>query len=142
MANEEELQKKYFEYQMMEQQVKTAQEQLTKFEQQFQEIENVKDAITDLENAEEGKEILVPISSGIFIIGKLTNNKKCKVNVGAGVCVEKSLEDTKKLLDKQTQEIKKYKLQVEEHAKSFTEDLEKAEKEMEKLVKGMKDKNV
>lgn len=139
MAKEEELQKKYMEYQMMEQQVNAAKEQLGKFEQQFQEIENVKNALDDLHKAGEGTDILVPVSSGIFVIGKLTNNKKCKVNVGAGVCVEKSLEDTKKLLDKQVAEIEKYKKQVEEHIKTFAEQLQKSEKEMEDLIKGMKD---
>jgi prefoldin alpha subunit len=137
-SNEEELQKKYMEYQMIEQQVKATQEQLEKFEQQLQELDGVKTALTDIKNSKEGTETLVPLSSGIFIFASLANTKKCKVNVGAGVCVEKSIDDTKALLEKQQTEIEKYREQVTQHLTMFAEQLQKAEKEMETLIKGIK----
>ena len=137
-GNEEELQKKYMEYQMIEQQVKSTQEQLEKFEQQLQELDGVKTALTDIKNSKEGTETLVPLSSGIFIFANLANTKKCKVNVGAGVCVEKSIEDTKALLEKQQNEIEKYREQVTQHLTMFSEHLQKAEKDMETLIKGIK----
>lgn len=127
------LQQKYVEHQMVEQQLKQLQQQLEKLELQVQEVERVNESVAELADAKEGDEILVPVSGGIFFKAKVTDASKFLINVGAGVVVSKNKEDTKILLGEQTVEISRYKEQVSQHMAHQLE----AHQQLEKDIKSM-----
>jgi prefoldin alpha subunit len=110
--NQKEIQQKFMEYQMLEQQMKQLQEQLQKLEQQGQEVENVKQAIEDIAKAKPGEEVLVPVSGGIFFKAQMKDGGQFLVNVGSGVVVEKDCEGTLGLINNQAKELDKYKDQI------------------------------
>lgn len=128
------MQAKYIEYQMIEQQLKQMQEQMEKFEQQIAEIQTIAEQLDELKNAKVGSETLVPIANGIFVKGKLLETDDVVVNVGAGVAVKKSVEDTKKLLHEQAAEIQNYKMQVAAQLEQMTGMGRKLEEELQKMV--------
>ncbi len=56
-------------------------------------------AISTLEGVRgiaDGSELLLPIGSGSFVKGKLAGSDKIIIGIGAGVCVEKTVEDSLK----------------------------------------------
>ncbi len=128
------LQQKYVEHQMMEQQLKQMQQQLEKLESQVQEVERVNESVAELADAKEGDEILVPVSGGIFFKAKVIDANKFLVNVGAGVVVSKNKEDTKVLLNEQTVEINKYKEQVSQHVAHQLEAHQQLENEIKSMM--------
>lgn len=133
-AKQQELQKKYVEYQVMEQQIKQMQKQLEKLEQQSMEASAVEQCIVDIGNAEKGKEVLVPVTGGVFFRAKLEDSHKFLVNVGSGVVVEKDLEGTRKLLQDQAAEIAKYKEQLTNQMTNQIAKFQELEMELKKLV--------
>ncbi len=105
--SKEELQNKYMQYQMIDQQMKQIQQQVQVIEKQLVDLAVTRQAMDDLEKTNVGSEILVPVSNGIFTKAELKDNKKLILNVGSNTAVEKSIPDTKKLIDNQFKEIKK-----------------------------------
>ncbi|MFT4282978.1 MAG: prefoldin subunit alpha [Candidatus Woesearchaeota archaeon] len=89
----------------MEETKKKLQDLINKMNQSLKEIEDIKSSVKELETLKD-EEILAPIANGIFIKAKIIDSKKLKVNVGNGVILEKTINQTIKLLDKQEKEIK------------------------------------
>jgi len=103
---EQELQEKYMEMKMIEEQMKEIHKQGQAVEQQLMELITTNQSLDDFKKTEKGKDILVPISSGVFAKAELKENKKFLVNVGADTVVEKDIESTKSLMEKQIEELK------------------------------------
>lgn len=103
------LQEKYMEYQVVEQQVKQVEEQNQTLQKQIEDLNGIKEAIESMEKTKKGSELFVPISAGIFIKAEMKENSELLVNVGDNVVVPKSIKDAIKLVEKQEQEIHRYK---------------------------------
>ena len=70
-------------------------------------IEYVKNCLDEIKGVKKGSEILSPLSSGIFVKANIADVSKLIVNVGKGVTVEKTVEETKELIDAKFNEIAK-----------------------------------
>lgn len=65
-------------------------------------------AINTIEGAEkmgEGAEVLIPIGGASYMRAKLAHGEKVIVGVGAGIAVEKSLEDARKFFEERVSEV-------------------------------------
>ena len=133
---------KYHEMEQLNQQVKQAKQQLEHLSQQFNEIEYIVDSLEQLKELKEGDEILAPVSNGIFIKAKVTDAKKLKVNVGTDTVVEKSVDDTKKLLSDQSKEIEKVHSQIAERMEQLNMHISQNEEEIKRLIKDYEDVQV
>ncbi len=131
----DQLQQKYLELQLITAQIREQQKQMQLLENQLVELANSKKTLDEFENIREGSNILVPISPGIFAKATLKNNKELIVNVGAAVTVKKTVEDTKKLIEKQFIEIQKIQKEVFENIQNLNSQAEKIEKEISQLAK-------
>ena len=60
-------------------------------------------------------EVLVPLAGGIFFRARMNDGQKFLVNVGSNTVVERSVEETKKLVERQLEEVGKFKDQVTEN---------------------------
>ncbi len=102
---EQEAQSKYMELQMLDQQVKQVQTQLKTIEQQAEEMESVAIQLDEFNTLKPGSEALIPVANGIFTKAILQEPTSFVVNVGANTMVAKSLEETKKVLIRQVEEM-------------------------------------
>jgi len=125
--SKKEMQQKYVELQMIDAQIKQIEKQLQAIEAQSVEIEAILFSLDELSKTEVGAEILVPVSSGIFVKASLKDNKQLRVNVGGNTVVEKDIPATKALLVNQVSEMRR--LQEE-----LTEQYEKLAGAAEKLT--------
>lgn len=131
---QQQLQQKYMEYQMLEQQIKQMQEHAQKLEQQTAEIHAVKQSLEDMEKSEAGKEVLVPVSGGIFFRAELKDGKNFLVNVGSGVVVEKDAASTRELIENQEKEMERFKDQLMEQLVESMIRHNSMEEELKKLI--------
>ncbi len=105
---QKQLQEKYFEYQMLEEQTKQVQEQLQTVTKQIEELDSIHDALERISKTKTGTEVLVPLSSGIFLKTTLQENTQVLVNVGDNVVVPKSFSDALVLVKKQQKDIQTF----------------------------------
>ena len=107
--NQKELQKMYLELQLLDEQIKQVQKQLISLDEQIAELNNTLLALDDFNKTAVGTDILVSLSPGIFTKAELKDNKELLVNVGSNVVVKKTVAETKELLKKRLDSIKKYR---------------------------------
>ncbi len=107
--NQKELQKMYLELQLLDEQMKQIQKQIVVLDEQLVELNNTLQALGDLNKTAVGTKILVSLSPGIFTTAELKDNKKLLVNVGGNIVVKKNVAETKELLKKRLDSIKKYR---------------------------------
>ncbi|KAF1327705.1 Prefoldin, alpha subunit, partial [Globisporangium splendens] len=62
-----------------------------------------KEALSSLNDKNADKQILVPLTSSMFVPGTLSNVKEVLVDVGTGYFVEQSVDDAKKFMDRKVE---------------------------------------
>ena len=96
----------YQQAQELQKGLQQMQQQLQLLLQQDMELEQLIDALKELQKHPEKKELLVPFGAGISLKAELTDSKKVILNVGANITVEKNIDDTLLLIEKQKKELK------------------------------------
>lgn len=132
--NTQELQQKYMKLQTNNQQLQQLQQQLQAVQNQLVEVQTILLALDDIAKTEVGKEMFVPLSSGIFVKAEIKDNKMLKVNVGSNTVVEKSVQDTKALLDRQILDLNKLNEELTSQYAKVVSDAEKLQLELQSLA--------
>lgn len=102
---QKEVQKKYVELQLLNQQIKSAQEQFILLQQQLNELMNLEVSIIELKDIKKNSEFFSSIGSGILVSSKLTDNEHVLVNVGAGILIEKNINEAVDLIKSQIKNV-------------------------------------
>lgn len=131
---QQKLQQKYMELQMVDQQMKQIQKQVEAIEKQAGDIEEVQQSLDSLGNSKPGSEMWVPISNGIFLKAKLEDNKKLGVNVGSSTVVMKDIPSTKEMLADQATEMRKFQAEIVEQFEKMAERAAELQAELQDLV--------
>ena len=105
------------ELQMLQQQSGQVQQQLQMLSQKKLQIENGMKSIQSLKAGE----TLLPILQGIFLKVDLKELKGIVVNIGNGICVEKTQEQTITMLQEQLDEISQFEQELLQQIAAFAE---------------------
>ena len=131
---EEKLQKLYLEFQVLDQQIKQLEKQNIALSNQLMELMATNQSLDDMKKLEEKPEILVPLSSGIYVKAELKDNKNFIVNVGANTALLKDVESTKKLMETQIDEMKKLQENIVNQLQEHTTKAAMLEQEINKIA--------
>ncbi len=104
--SEEKLKEKYMEFQMLEQSLAQLNQRKATIENQINEFSALQESLDNLKNSENNSPMYSPLGSGVFIKSELKDTKNVLVNIGSNIAVERSIEESKKLVDKQMSELK------------------------------------
>lgn len=107
MEDKKVLQEKYFELQLLAQNIKKIQQNLEVLENQFMELLVTEQNLDDLKKLKPKTETIVQVTPGIFTKAELKNPSEVIVNIGADTVVRKDIPSTKALIDKQKDEMQK-----------------------------------
>lgn len=132
--DEKQLQEKYLEFQAIDQKLQQAQQNLQQYDEHIAEMQKIKENLDDLKKVKAGTEIMVPVSSGIFVKAEMKNSDELMVNVGGGNVVGRTVEGTKTLLDAQLKEIKKSRGVAEENFQHIMNQAKLLEEEIAKII--------
>ena len=132
--DEKEMQKKYMEYNLLDQKIKELQEKMEIVEQQLGEINNGLQTLEEFSNITDNKEILVPINNGIFAKATIKKEDKVLVNIGSSVVVDKTITETKALIEKQHEELAKIKQKITENITKLVNRAGTLEKELNEIM--------
>lgn len=134
MAEEENMQNLYLEFQMLDQQIKQLEKQSAALNNHLMELMMASQSLDDMNNTQEGTEILTPLSSGIYAKAELKDSKSFIVNVGANIAVVKNLDSTKELIGAQINEIKKLQETLASQLLAHTNKAAMLEQEITKIA--------
>jgi prefoldin alpha subunit len=105
--SEEELRKLSVEMQYLEQTADTLQQRIGMVNAAITELTYASMTLDGIEKEKESAELLVPIGGNSYIKAKLADTSKVIVGIGAGVSVEKTLQDAKTTLKERLDELEK-----------------------------------
>jgi prefoldin alpha subunit len=98
----------------------------------IRDVETALTTITALKDEPAGGETLVPVGFGSFVKATLTSTDKVVVGVGAGVSVEKNIDDAKSFLEKKKEELNKYLEQLNGTITKLGQELQNIQKLVQK----------
>ena len=125
-GSEEEIRRLLATYQQYQAQAEGIMRQINLTQLTAEGLDRALGAVDELDKAEVGQEILVPIGSGSFIHGKLASKEKVILNVGSGVSIEKTATEAKKILSIR-------KAEVLDGSKKLNDVLAKIDQEMQRI---------
>ena len=136
MAEEKEkkAQELYMEFQVLDKHIKQLQNQLEAVTHQLLELHTTSNSLDEFRKINNGKEIFVPLSSGIFAKADIKDTSELLVNVGAGVVVKKDIVSAKKLIQNQIEEIQKIQKQMINELEKLTSHAAQLERQLQSLV--------
>ena len=117
---QQEIQQKVILYQLLQKHLESLKQQALQNESRFLEIQTTRHALNDF-GKENADDVLIPLGSGCFADGQMTDTKKVMMEIGSGIVVKKTVEEAKIILNAK-----------EKEAGTFTENIQK---EMESVIK-------
>ncbi|MFH1331982.1 MAG: prefoldin subunit alpha [archaeon] len=129
---------KYLELQILNQQIKQLQQQIINLENQIIELEVLEDNLNELKKVKEGTEILVSMGAGIFAKAQLKDNKKVIVNVGSSTMVKKEIDEAKTLVTDQVNQMKQIINEITEELEKAAVRIQGAQKEIQEMMESSK----
>ena len=134
MENEKKAQELYMQLQMIQENAKQIYKQLQMAESQLMELVMTIQSLDEFRQIKEKTEIFVPLNSGIFARAELKKADELLVNVGANVAVKKDISSTKKLVERQLEQLRDIRERMASDLKKLTMQGGMIEEDLQKLV--------
>ena len=129
------VQEKYLQFQMLAGQIREVQQQMQVLDEQLVDMNSVIQDLNKFKKTGNGSDMLVPVHSGIFAKGRITDSNTLFVNVGSGVVVKKDVESTNKLLHTRMEELEKQREHTLNSLHALGRNAQDIEKEISELTK-------
>jgi len=143
---EEELRKLSVEMRILEQTAETLQSRINMVNAAITDLTYASKTLEGLEKEKEKSELLIPIGGSSYIRAKLENPDKVIVGMGAGVSVEKTLQEAKEILKKRMDDLEKARASLQQQfsqvATRMNQDKERFDVLANELRKGKTPGNV
>jgi len=140
MVDQKQLNEKYMELQIFEQQLKQVNQQLLNLDNQLLELQRIEENLGDLTETKKNTELLVALGGGVFSKTELTDNKTVLMNVGANIIIEKDIPSSKEVIGHQIDQIKTVMKQLEQEFQVLAANSQTIQQDLQKLSSEMKEK--
>ena len=111
---EEELRKLTVEMRFLEQTAETLQQRISMINAAMTDLTYANMTLEGIEKEKENAELLVPIGGSSYVKAKLANADKVVVGIGAGVSIEKTLQEAKAIVKERIDELEKTMTSVQQ----------------------------
>lgn len=143
---EEELRRLSVEMRILEQTAEALQSRISMVNAVITDLTYANMTLEGLEKQKENAELLVPIGGNSYIKARLETPDKVTVGIGAGVSVEKTLEEAKEIIRKRLEDLEKSRTSLQQQFSQvidrINEDRERFEELAAQLRKETPSKNV
>ncbi len=134
LDKQNQLQQKVMELQLLQHQMQQIERQTQMLESQAQEMAIVQAALDEFSRCQAGSESFVAVTPGVFAKAKIEQPKNVIVNIGAGVAVEKPIQEAKQMMAEQGVELRKVQTEIIEQLQKLAQRAESVQEEVQKLV--------
>jgi prefoldin alpha subunit len=143
---EEELRRLSVEIRLLEQTAEIIQSRINMVNAVIADLTYANMTLEGLEKQKENAELLIPIGGNSYIKARLETPDKVTVGIGAGVSVEKTLQEAKEIIKRRLEEMEKSRVSLQQQfsqvLERINEDKERFEELAAELRKGPSAKNV
>ncbi|MFB6292207.1 MAG: prefoldin subunit alpha [Candidatus Nanohaloarchaea archaeon] len=130
---EQEQQELVRRYQEIQQQVQQLQQYIETVEENISELDTTIRAVGDLEDVEEGTEILAPLGSGVMAVAELKENDRVITELGGNTREKKDTEDAVEVLETKKSDLEETKEDIEGTLQELQTQMQQVEGQLQKL---------
>ena len=131
---EEDFRKISTELRILEQNVETLQSRINMINTVITDVTYANMTLKGLKKQEKNAELLIPIGGSSYIKAKLGTSDKITVGLGAGVSVEKTLQEAKEIISKRLEDLEKTKDTFQQQLLKVVERINQNKGELETLA--------
>lgn len=135
MTKEEEITRNLTLIEYYKQQLESIDMQLQYLQAALADYQRAKMTVEQLHAADENSEILIPIGGGAFVNGSLKNASNVLIGVGAGVVVEKTIDEAVTKLDERITKLQENQEKVLSIAQKIQCDAEELSSKTQQMMK-------
>jgi prefoldin alpha subunit len=136
---EEELRRLSVEMRYLEQTADTLQQRIGMVNAALTDLTYANLTLDGLEKEKENAELLVPIGGNSYVKAKISDTNKVIVGVGAGVSVEKTLQEAKTMLKERLDELEKTMNSAQQQFGQVAERINSGRARLETLLSGARE---
>lgn len=133
-ADEETIKKLLVEIRMMEGSTNLIQSRLRIVSSALEETAIAMNTLEGVKGCPKGTEVLVPVGAGSFLRAELTDVEKAITGVGAGVCIEKSIESSTTDLKERQAELEKLSGSLRQQLEQLLTSIENTKNNLSRMV--------
>ena len=133
-ADEETIKKLLVEIRMMEGSTNLIQSRLRIVSSALEETAIAMNTLEGVKGCPKGTEVLVPVGAGSFLRAELTDVEKAITGVGAGVCIEKSIESSTTDLKERQAELEKLSGSLRQQLEQLLVSIENTKNNLSRMV--------
>ncbi|MEM2263046.1 MAG: prefoldin subunit alpha, partial [Candidatus Bathyarchaeia archaeon] len=111
---EEELRKLSIEMRILEETAEAIQARINMVNAVITDLNYANMTLEGLEKQKENAELLIPIGGNSYIKARLENPDKVTVGIGAGVSVEKTIQEAKEIIRKRLEDLEKSRISLQQ----------------------------
>jgi prefoldin alpha subunit len=119
------------QYQQIQQQMEEIQEYLEQVDQSRENVESSIEAIQDLENVEEGDEILAPIGRGAFVTAEIKDTDNVVTNIGGDTYQKRENEEAADALGKEKEKLNETKEELQSNLQELQQQMQQMQMQMQ-----------
>jgi prefoldin alpha subunit len=132
--SEEELRKLSVELRLLEQTAEAMQSRINMVNAVTTDLTYASLTLEGLEKEKENSELLVPIGGNSYVKARLENPDKLIVGMGAGVSVEKTLQEAKEIVKKRLENLDKTRVSLQQQLAQVADKISQDRETFERLV--------
>jgi prefoldin alpha subunit len=129
-----ELQQKLIVYQLMQKRLEELQQQAMLVERKFAELDITQNTISDIGKAKKDDEMFFPVGSGVYVKGKVHEQRDMMVEMGAGLVSVKNSKSAQDFLEDKKKEIEKSGKELEKELKTTAEKMNEIANELQQVA--------
>lgn len=138
----EELRRLRFEMQYFEQTAEALQSRINMVNAVITDLTYAGMALEGLEKERENSELFVPIGGSSYIRARLENPDKIVVGMGAGISVEKTLQEAREIIRKRLESLEKTRMSLRQQLAQVLEKISEDREKFETLVVELREEKV
>ncbi|MEM2118331.1 MAG: prefoldin subunit alpha [Candidatus Bathyarchaeia archaeon] len=132
--SEEELRKLSVEIRVLEANAETVQSRINMVNAVITDLSYASMTLEGLEKEKENSELMVPIGGNSYIKARLDNPDKVIVGMGAGVSIEKTLQEAKEIIKKRLENLENTRIALQQQLAQIAERIGEDREKFEALV--------
>ncbi len=132
---EENLQTKIIQLEYLNQQIQAMQAHLSEIMKAVDELSVLKVGLQNMKSARAGDEVLIPLGAASYVHGTLSSVDRVLVSIGAGIYMEKPIDEALPIVDKQIEELQKQEETVVGNVTLLSQEAERLSQEVNAALK-------
>ncbi|AAM02827.1 prefoldin subunit alpha [Methanopyrus kandleri] len=131
---QQELQRLIAEINRLQGQMEAINAQIDLIESSISELNRVEETLKGVKELEGDEEVLVPVGAQSFVRACVTDTERVIVGIGAGVAVERTIDEALESIDDQRQELEKARAEAQQKLQELAQELQEKQRKAQELA--------